>query len=461
LVRVFSFSLSALLFGGLAGGYAVWRTTRQQLEDPDFLTQQLEKVSSDDAKPGEKESLALVRVSVARRKPVRPQRPIVGRLVEVRKVTVASEVAGKIDRLPVEVGTPVVGDTTVLAELDTTWSKLARDRSQAQADSALAQLDYQRIEMEREEDLHSQNAISVSELQSRQATVKQIEAQLKEAQVSVEQESERIERSTIVPPFDGTVVVKHAEQGGYVSPGDPIVDIVSRGQIDALLMVPESVVNLIAIDQVLPICIDALQEDLQGRIVSVTPYGPMASRTFPVRVRLDDQAGRLKVGMSVSAVIATGPQREALVVPKDAVLVRPDGSNVWVALPSGEDAGRQVLSVPVTISVRLQDEYAIEPETEEGRKHLTDGSSVVVEGAERLRPGQRVDVDPLEDAPPSVAGPKQAGAQSRSSLPDPALGHVRRSRFEMSAAVQPLGCVRPAAAGTPTTGPVSARRQES
>ena len=103
------------------------------------------------------------------------------------------------------------------------------------------------------------------------------------------------------------MVAKHAELGGHVSPGTPIVDIVSRGQVDARLMVPESVINLIRVDQALPIRVDPLGEEVRGKVVSVTPYGPTASRTFPVRVRLDDQEGRLKVGMSVTAMIATGP----------------------------------------------------------------------------------------------------------------------------------------------------------
>src|SRR4030042_1744313 len=117
-------------------------------------------------------------------------------------------------------------------------------------------------------------------------------------------------------------------------------------------MVPESVINLIGVDQILPIRVDPLGEEVRGKVVSLTPYGPAASRTFPVRVRLDDQQGRLKVGMSVTAMIATGPEREALVVSKDAVLVRPDGSTVWVAVLRGEGEAAEVQPVAVTIGVR-------------------------------------------------------------------------------------------------------------
>jgi hypothetical protein len=166
--------------------------------------------------------------------------------------------------------------------------------------------------------------------------------------------------------------------------------VVSRGQVDARLMVPESLINSMALEQIQPVRIDALDETFPGTVVSVTPYGPTASRTFPVRVRLDDQGGRLKVGMSVTALIADGPRREALVVSQDAVLVRPDGSTIWVATPE-DNAGHAVVEpVPVAISARMQNDYAVDPETEDGRQRLTAGALVVIEGAERLMAGQRV-----------------------------------------------------------------------
>jgi len=407
LVLLGSLSLSALLLGGVAGGWAVWRSVHAQLQDPEFLKGQLERVDPQAGDANSQAPPALIRVSVAQRKKIQPQRSIIGRLVEVRKVTVASEVTGKIIDLPVDRGTPVTAGKTVLARVDDVWCRLAAERSEAQVASAKAQrasaqaqLAYQRAELRRETRLSETNVVTDSELESRQASVQDLEAKAAEAEAALAQaeaalaeETERMSRSVILAPFDGTVVQKQAELGGYLSPGDPIVDIVSRGPVDAQLMVPESIVNLIELEQVLPIRIDPLAEDVRGTVVSVTPYGPGASRTFPVLVRLDDQGGRIKVGMSVTASIATDAEREALVVGRDAVLVRPDGSTVWVTVPAakepaakGEDV--QVQPVPVTITARMPTEYAVEPETEAGRRLLGDGTSVVIEGAERLTPGQ-------------------------------------------------------------------------
>jgi multidrug efflux pump subunit AcrA (membrane-fusion protein) len=113
LVLLGSLSLSALLLGGAAGGWAVWRSVHEQLQDPEFLNRQLDRVAPDAGNAGKQAPPALIRVSVAQRKEIQPQRSIIGRLVEVRKVTVASEVTGKIVELPVDRGTPVVAGQTV------------------------------------------------------------------------------------------------------------------------------------------------------------------------------------------------------------------------------------------------------------------------------------------------------------------------------------------------------------
>ena len=409
LILIASLGLTALLAGSMVSGLVVWRVAQRRIQDAEFLQKQLDRVNADANTSAPKIQPALVRVSVARRKKIQPQRPIIGRLVEVRKVTVASEVTGKIVEMAVEEGTPVIAGKTVLAEVDKVWSELAAKRCRAQAQSTAAKLKYEQAELERYQQL--KDTISESELDSKQVAVDELTAELAVCEATMEVETERVTRSTIVPPFDGVVVAKHAELGGHVSPGTPIVDVVSRGQIDARLMVPESVINLVEVlkntRHKVPIQIDPLGEEVRGTVVSATPYGPTASRTFPVRVRLDDQQGRLKIGMSVTAMIATGPEREALVVTKDAVLVRPDGATVWVALPKKAPAF-EVQPVPVTISVRMQHEYAVEPETPEGRKLLTSGVRVVVEGAERLTPRQQVEIDPLDDGPGAVAGSSEA-----------------------------------------------------
>lgn len=396
-----SLGLTALLLGAGAGAGLVYRIFGERVQDPAYLEQQLSRLVEEETEESAPVP-ALVRVCTVERKRIQPQRPLVGRLVEVRMVTVASEVAGRINALPLEEGAEVVGGETVLAEIDDTWVRLALAQTRATVRSTKATLAFERSELERVQQLAEQSASSLSEVEAKRARVEELGAALEEAEARVAEQSEKQGRSVIRAPFDGTVVTKHAEMGEYVSPGTPIVQIVSRGEVDARIMVPESVVNWMAIGQEFPVHIDPLGRELSGRVVSVTPYGPAASRTFPVRLRLDDQDGLLKVGMSVTATVATGPAEDALVVSRDAVLVRPEGATIWVAVGDSPDQVH-VQPIPVAIRVQTRTELAIEAEEPRDQALLGPGSSVVIEGAERLLPGQLVRIVTLDESISRVA----------------------------------------------------------
>lgn len=121
--------------------------------------------------------------------------------------------------------------------------------------------------------------------------------------------------------------------------------------------------------------------------------------------------------MSLTAMVATAPKGPALVVSKDAVLVRPDGATVWVAIRKKTSEDMEAHPVPVIVHTRMRNEYAVEPETVKGREFLLPGVQVVIEGAEHLQSGQNVRIATLTgdvfgdasggDGPKSVGAPKQ------------------------------------------------------
>ncbi len=411
---VFTASLvvTALVLGSVGSGFAVWQFWQRQVADAEFLRRSLAQLeaSGEAGTAGNRQSPpALIRVGLVEKKSLQPTRAIVGRLAEIRKVVTAAEVTGKIINMPIEEGTEVVGGETLLAEIDEVWSRLALRQSAAQKASIEAQLQFQEREWERVRNLSAVNATTESELERVQAALDELKARLAETEAVMAEQEERLARAKLIAPFDGVVVAKHAELGGYVTPGAPVAEVISRGEIDARIMIPESAVELIAVGQPLKIQVDPLNEEFEGTVVSLTPYGPGASRTFPARVRLDDHGGRLKVGMSVTAWVPVAAQREALVVHRDAVLIRPDESLVWVAVPEGRGDSADVFPVPVNVTARTRDEFAVEPETEDGRRLLVAGAAVVIEGAERLSgESQRVRIVSLSTEKPPGDGADRA-----------------------------------------------------
>ncbi|HYW79995.1 MAG TPA: hypothetical protein VE890_10490, partial [Thermoguttaceae bacterium] len=198
LVLFVSLSLTALLLGAVGGAVIVWQKTRDQLRDPEFLHRQLAIVepSNDDSQL--EKAPPPVRVGVAKVQPIRPETSVIGRLIEVRKVTVSSETTGKILEMPVEIGTPVIGNETLLVRVDESWSRLAVRRYEALVAVAQAQLEYHRGELLRSERLSERTAVTESEMELRRASVDEWTARLAEANASLDEENERVLRAAVL-----------------------------------------------------------------------------------------------------------------------------------------------------------------------------------------------------------------------------------------------------------------------
>ncbi len=353
---------------------------------------------------------ATVRVGEARIQKLRQRTAVIGRLREVRRAIVAAEVEGKVLAVPVQEGDPVVGGVTVLAEIDGVWAKLDLARTQAQVAAAQATLDQSELDLSYLEQLLEAQSAKPKEVDDMRAQVSSDRSRLSAAIAERDRVEKEVERLVVLAPFDGFVTRKVTEVGQWVERGDAIVEVISHGRVDAVADVPEHVIDLIKVGDTAEVVIEPLGLPVRGKIAAINPSGGNSARTFPVKVRLDDRGGRFKAGMSVTVWLPIGPEADRLTVPRDAVSYGVDGQSVWVAVPGVASevdvAGESDSPKPTAVSVAVRvlfgeaDRVAVEPLLESGRKVLTDGVSVVVEGSESLKPGQPLiyaaDLPPVE-----------------------------------------------------------------
>ena len=112
------------------------------------------------------------------------------------------------------------------------------------------------------------------------------------------------------------------------------------------------------------------------------PISDPDARTFTVRAGIDNSEALLAPGMSVTATLRIGTQRQAEVVPRDALIRYPDGrTTVWVA---DVDDDRYVVDERL---VRTGLGFDGVVEIVDG---LDVGERIVVRGNESLRQGQQV-----------------------------------------------------------------------
>jgi RND family efflux transporter MFP subunit len=199
----------------------------------------------------------------------------------------------------------------------------------------------------------------------------------------------RIQDMTLRAPFDGVVVERHVEVGEWVTAGDPMVTLVSTNRLEVWLDVPQRLVERVAaVGDTLPVRIGGIGADVRALDPRVVPRIDGRTRMFPVVARIDGDAARgLSPGMSASAYLPVGEERETLMLPKDAVVYRPGGVAVMSVM--GADEGGTTVNgvaamIPITILFETDRDVAVAPGA------LQPGAVVVVEGNERLFPGTSV-----------------------------------------------------------------------
>ncbi|HAA50310.1 MAG TPA: efflux RND transporter periplasmic adaptor subunit [Planctomycetaceae bacterium] len=233
-------------------------------------------------------------------------------------------------------------------------------------------------------------------------------ARLAVQQAVVEQLKDRITKHTIVSRFDGYITSRRTEVGEWVSRGDPVVDVVSLDQVDVKVSVLESQVPHLRIGTSVRVEIMALpQQVLTGTIATIIPQGDQRTRTFPVKIRLSNTIteGRplIKAGMLSRVTLPTGARTRALLVPKDALVLGGRSPVVYVVGADKADPKKQVVRlVPVRLGVASGSLIQVTGE-------IAAGQQVVVQGNERLRPGQSV------SPRPAPAGPRSEPTKSAGS----------------------------------------------
>jgi RND family efflux transporter MFP subunit len=183
-------------------------------------------------------------------------------------------------------------------------------------------------------------------------------------------------------PFDGRVVARHTEVGEWLSEGSPVATLVSAGEAEAWLQLPERHARLLrqASPENIELKVTGIDQPIHADKLTVIPEIDGRSRRFTLVAHLPDPENRLTNGASVRASVPLGEPIPRLVVPSDAVLVSYAGSHVFVPKAGGDGP-----PLAQRVAVEVLFERGGEAILADGE--LNEGDPVIVEGNERLFPG--------------------------------------------------------------------------
>lgn len=215
---------------------------------------------------------------------------------------------------------------------------------------------------------------------------------------------DRLNKHTIVAPFDGYVTMEHTEAGAWVTSGGPVVDLIELDVVEAEVAVPAAqVVSLRPGQSIRVECPERAAALFVGQLERIVPAASTRARTFPVLIRLenqiDDGVPLLMSGMLVRIELPVGPPTETLLVPTDAIVLDGDRHAVFVVEPDAAGQAGVVRRVSVQLGVADGDWVAIQGE-------LDVDQLVVTRGNERLTAGQQVAVKEQQLASGEIGGPQ-------------------------------------------------------
>jgi membrane fusion protein, multidrug efflux system len=313
----------------------------------------------------------------------------VGRVVAIDKVDIVARITGFIKERNFTEGQQVkTGDLLFRIEPDT--YRAAVDQQKANLARAQATQLNASLQLQRAQELVKNRDTPVSTLDQRTADEKAAAADVLQAQALLEQAQINLGYTEIRSPIDGRIGLANFTKGNLVQPSSgTLATIVSQDPIYVTFQVSER--NLVNYKRrIAESGAKESHETVHIRLPDGSEYphpgltnffdvqADATTDTVTVRAQLPNPEGILVPGGVVAVTVERGAPKSALVVPLSAVQL--------------DQAGRYVLVVDDTKKV---EQRRVTTGVEQGRdvvvtNGLKEGELVVVEGIQKVRPGQVV-----------------------------------------------------------------------
>ena len=320
---------------------------------------------------------AIVRVALASVQSIAPETIVPGTVVSRNDARLAAEVTGRLMEVS-DVGT-VAAKGDVVAKIEDTVILLRKQELLAEVERAKARLKYLESEEKRYVKLAESNLAAATKLDETLSDRDVSRGDLQVAKSRLAQVEDQLSRTSIRAPFSGIVVERLLMPGERVDIGKNVVRMVDQEHLEVIARAPLEYYSYVRPGQALNIRTgDVLTK---GTVRAVVAVG--SENTHQFELRLDIEGNRFPVGQTLRVSIPTSNARNALVVPRDALVLRPNGISVFVV--DNEQKAKQVM---VTTGIGSGGQIEVNGD-------LEDGNTVIIRGNERLRPGQAVSV--MED----------------------------------------------------------------
>lgn len=266
----------------------------------------------------------------------------------------------RIDRIFVEVGDRVAKGQK-LVSMDAANLKQAK-----------FQLDNQRIEFSRVDELYKVGGVSKSEWDAARMNLDVRETSYKNL----------LENTALLSPINGVVTARNYDNGDMYSGGAPVLVVEQITPVKLLINVSEGYFTKVKKGAPVTVKVDVYgDEEFEGTVSLVYPTIDAATRTFPVEVQLVNRDQRVRPGMFARVTLNFGTQ-DHVVVPDLAIVKRAGSGDRYVYVYKDG----KVSYNKVELGRRMDTEYEL-------ISGVDNNSQVVIAGQSKLADGVEVEVE--------------------------------------------------------------------
>ena len=359
----------------------------------------------------------------------------VGNIQAEQRVTIASEIRGRVSRIAVEEGMNVkAGD--LVAQIDPREYELTldrlradlsgsqkeykkaqeglrqedKDRLDAKTRAAQSSLDLAKIELGRTKQLVDQEVLAQSALdsaedkvsqaietlvasqaeqaagkKSRSEDIEKLESQMQAIRKQVAVAELNLSKVNIVAPFEGVIIAKEIEQGAIADLGTAIVRMIGSSRLKAVLEVPQNYRNKLkklkkAHFFVKELGVKFNYQNNLARLVRVIPDANIYSGNIKVQIDLPDPDPGMFPGLTLESTLNFGVRKNVLHVPAVSLVISEKGTVVYIV------KDKKAHLVPVK-AFKEHDDFV---EIKDFTRQLNADADLILRGSGAVFPGVNV-----------------------------------------------------------------------